>query len=356
MGASSGKNRSDTIPFIGVTSFLCAVLVVALHLYPITAFVSDGAGAYFIKYLSHGAATAAVPTFFGISGFLFFRGVQSHKQIVNKLKKRLGSLVLPYIAWNCLYFVYYILTAKMPFRAQEKALDYSLQGILEAVFLHRYVFIMWFLLNLIILTYALSNLTFLLFRYKWLGRILCLITVIFGVCGLGSLSVPVGGSDVGLFTFSYGCYWFLGALIAIQKIRLPQIPKGVSMASFALYLLCGVFVFLSKDDLAFASFSSLFVFLNTLFFLVGIAGFVPHIRQPAQNMNMIIYGGHGFISVLFLYIAKRLLAPLAGGLSQAATVLCYFACIALIVVICYFGGALLKKILPPVYKVFAGSR
>ncbi len=349
--------NSNNLPIISVVSFLCAVFVVATHLYPVSGFTgSVGAADYVIMYLAHGVATVAVPTFFALSGFLFFRGVKSHRQVADKLKKRLSTLVLPYIAWNSLYFVYYIITAKMPFRSQEKVLDYSLSGILEAIFLHRYIYIMWFMLNLIILTYAFANLVFLLFRHKRIGRVVCLLTVLLGCLGIGSLSIPIGDSDVGLFTFTYGSYWFLGALIAIQDIKLPSLPKSVSAVSLALWPVCSVLVFLGKDDIAFVSLNDIFVLLNTVFFLIAIIGFGSYIPQPKYSMNMIIYGGHGLCNVLYLFAAQKLLAQFSGTVSEAAGLVCYLAGAGLVVAVCYFVGVLMRKWLPPLYKIFSGGR
>lgn len=59
------------------------------------------------KVIAHGA----VPTFFFISGFLFFLKVTEFKKslYVEKLKKRLYSLAVPYVLWILLYLCYIFL-------------------------------------------------------------------------------------------------------------------------------------------------------------------------------------------------------------------------------------------------------
>lgn len=357
MEMKSETNTAKNLPLVGTLGFLSAVMVVALHMYQVYSFtVADGVGAYLIRYLSHGVATVAVPVFFGLSGFLFFRNVNSHRQIFGKIKKRLFSLVIPYIAWNILYFVYYIITAKMPFRNQEIMLDFSWKGIVEAVFFHKYIYNMWFLLNLIVLTYLFANLTFLLFSRKWTGRVICFGIVLLGCLGLGSLSVHVGASDIGVFTLSFGSYWFIGALISIQKIILPPVSKKMASVSLALWIICSIFVFFGKDDIRFTEATNVFVLLNTMFFLIAAAGFETHIHRPAQNMNMIIYGAHGLCSVLYLFAGQKLFAYIPQAVSGAAAVIYYLLGVAATVCICYYGGVLLKRFLPFVYKLFCGSR
>ncbi len=62
------------------------------------------------RVIAHGA----VPTFFFISGFLFFLKVTEFKKslYVEKIKKRLHSLAIPYVLWILLYLCY-MLTLKV---------------------------------------------------------------------------------------------------------------------------------------------------------------------------------------------------------------------------------------------------
>ncbi len=60
--------------------------------------------------LSHVVSHVAVPTFYLLSGFLFFYGVKefTRHQYFNKLYKRLHSLVIPYLLW-CLIPIVWLL-------------------------------------------------------------------------------------------------------------------------------------------------------------------------------------------------------------------------------------------------------
>lgn len=55
-------------------------------------------------------ADLAVPTFFFISGFLFFNSKEmNYSTWMEKLKRRVYSLLIPYIIWNFLFLLYYAL-------------------------------------------------------------------------------------------------------------------------------------------------------------------------------------------------------------------------------------------------------
>lgn len=51
----------------------------------------------------------AVPAFFLVSGFLFFSGKKMDMEVwKGKLKKRVHSLLIPYLIWNTLFLLYYL--------------------------------------------------------------------------------------------------------------------------------------------------------------------------------------------------------------------------------------------------------
>ncbi len=61
--------------------------------------------------VSNIVAALAVPTFFAISGYLFFKGLGNElgrfsvNNYVQKLKRRSRSLLVPYLLWNCIYLI-----------------------------------------------------------------------------------------------------------------------------------------------------------------------------------------------------------------------------------------------------------
>lgn len=67
----------------------------------------------------------SVPMFFLISGYLFFRsGVLDKRVYISKLRSRLHTLLLPYLLWNLIAFLYFVIKHYPP-------LCYVFQGITE---------------------------------------------------------------------------------------------------------------------------------------------------------------------------------------------------------------------------------
>ncbi len=105
------KTFSDIITFL---RFPLIILVVCIHSKTITYYNSpDITGVleiFFSEYLSLGA----VPTFFFISGYLFFRNGFSLELYKRKVKSRVRSLLIPFILWGLIAFT--ILSIKyLPF-------------------------------------------------------------------------------------------------------------------------------------------------------------------------------------------------------------------------------------------------
>ena len=60
---------------------------------------------YFLVYITMKLVCIAVPLFFFISGFLFFKeGVFDFALYQRKLKSRIHTILVPYILWNIIYF------------------------------------------------------------------------------------------------------------------------------------------------------------------------------------------------------------------------------------------------------------
>lgn len=104
----------------------------------------------FIRILNAGILDIAVPGFFFISGFLFFKNF-SLKSYGDVLKKKVHTLMIPYILWNLIGFLYAYCVSNVSFLKQFSSMDtveLTLQTIFEALFLHKYNTVCWYLLSL----------------------------------------------------------------------------------------------------------------------------------------------------------------------------------------------------------------
>lgn len=61
-----------------------------------------------------GMSLAAVPMFYFISGMLFFKGVTSAKDCLPRIRKRARSLLVPYLIWNVIFVLWYVVLTFTP--------------------------------------------------------------------------------------------------------------------------------------------------------------------------------------------------------------------------------------------------
>ncbi len=134
-------------------SFFLSVLVVLLHgvnlaaddnaLAELVRLGEAGFPACFQNFFSNVLGQAAVPGFFLLSAYLFYRTLPSFSGIPEKWRRRFFSLLLPYCCWNLLYYLLYA-------AAGRAALD--LPTFAAAVLQYRCNPVFWYLWQLILLT------------------------------------------------------------------------------------------------------------------------------------------------------------------------------------------------------------
>lgn len=117
--------------------------------------------------VAFGFARTAVPFFFFVSGFLFFRRVDSLAQIRTKMRSRFFSLVVPYMVWSTLWLVLAFLLCRLDLEAAapfQHLFAGSFSVVLNTWLLDPIPGQLWFVRDLIVLC-AISPLLFLSFRF-----------------------------------------------------------------------------------------------------------------------------------------------------------------------------------------------
>lgn len=117
--------------------------------------------------LSTVLGSAAVPGFFLLSAFQFFRGMNRANAffhaLLPKWTRRLKTLVLPYFLWNAIYYLLYVLMQRAPLDAGSLA---------AALFCYRYNPVFWYMQQLILLT-LLTPLVWLLGHKRKFSLLFC---------------------------------------------------------------------------------------------------------------------------------------------------------------------------------------
>ena len=129
---------------IAELQFICCCMIVLRHSDPINGLGIQSAGLTrygelliytFIKVITH-ITEVAVPTFFFISGFLYFSNFDNLNDYITKIKKRIDSIVVPYFLWSFLNWLYFaiithvsVISTKMNMKPVRLDLNSAIQDI-----------------------------------------------------------------------------------------------------------------------------------------------------------------------------------------------------------------------------------
>ena len=193
---------------ITIVSFLCSIIVIWIHTFNLAEYgisLSDtgikGVVAAIEFYWSH-IVGFAVPTFFFISGFLFFRTFEWSK-LKQKYESRIRSILIPYFIWCNIYYFVYVLLAHLPFFRNyfyNPKYELTIHNWLMAMWPECF-YTLWFLRNLILFIAVAPLLYILLKNYvKFPVGLISVIVVLVNSC-LGIVELPMG-----LDLYMLGCY------------------------------------------------------------------------------------------------------------------------------------------------------
>lgn len=130
--------------------------------------------AYFIQRFmgATGICSVANRIFFVLSGLLFFNNMSSVYDCIPKIKKRVRTILIPYILWNCIFVLWYVILENIPgietYVNSDVFSSFSnLQEGLDYLFISPASFPLWFLRDLM-LWIVCSPILYLLIKYlRW---------------------------------------------------------------------------------------------------------------------------------------------------------------------------------------------
>lgn len=184
-------------------TFAFSILVVWTHSFNAELFMGAtkaGDRIYEIEsFFGETAAQIAVPGFFMLSGYLFYRNF-TWKKLGSKWKSRIRSVLVPYLLWNGLYYLGYVIGSHLPAVGDlmgKGVIPFRLETLADAVIRHTYLYVFWYLSQLICLI-ALAPVLYGVLKQSWTG-ILYLAVLLIVI--LGKKDLPVVNEDA-LFYYS----------------------------------------------------------------------------------------------------------------------------------------------------------
>lgn len=340
---------------IKVISFICILLVLYIHsTYGIEVFPEGSLYYYIQNMISRMLGRCAVPLFFMISGYLFFLHT-SHglSSILQKMKKRIRTLLIPYITASLIILLINIIVSVTPgissfvnnpifpllekgcFRVFYAVLFNDGSGLPTA-------FHLWFLRDLIILVLFSPIWYFLLKYLKWYW-----IPIVFILDFFSFNYFPV-----------YALSWFsLGA--ALVKTDVTKERPFLGSVTILIYIaLCLMQLFYPTMELW-----DKCVIPITLLGVISYWYFYGVIVSRSFSLQKHIWLAKACSYTFFIYLFHlpllnifRKLIVLIGGNNQTGYFISYFISPPIFIFFAVLLGMCLKKYVPAFYKTIAGNR
>jgi surface polysaccharide O-acyltransferase-like enzyme len=332
---------------ISTISFVGTVLVVLLH-------SSSGNGdvlkilnlnGYIQNLFSNGIARIAVPMFFLISGYLFFRNIVPTRYFfINKYKSRFKTLVIPFIFWSITWNLFYYVLTLIPYTNNiiKWSFEFTIKSVIDVVFINPKAYQLWFLRDLI----AYVILTPLI--YISIKKLSLKTLIPFFI--LWILNINFGLSSEGFLFFLCGSY------IAINKKSLPKVNNQVL---FILTIICCALL-LIKTYIFMNDFNNIF---HKIFIVMGIIviwygyDYYSNLIDRQKYLeyliefNFFIYLTHEPI----LTIVKKTLELITNS-KNSYDVFIFFLAPIITIAICVLIGGLIKRYLSAIYTLIIGGR
>lgn len=266
----------------------------------------------------------AVPTFFLMSGFLFFINYEPNKA-KDKLKSRIRTLLIPYLLWNIISWLFYLCLTHLPYISDNvnMTMDLSFRGIIYEILMGKYN-ALWFVRVLIILD-ILSPCLY----YAIKGKMKSILFIIILIC----LEVIFNRDAVSVLYSSI--FFCVGAILALNFIDIFSFNFRKSkwlLISFLLICLC--------TSQYITNFSPRILCIYLLFLLIlfwyGVDCFIKYLPERKNapwfaNNSFFLYCSHGII----LESVEKIIL-LIGGITISGAIIDYIfsPIITVVIVIC----------------------
>ncbi len=327
-------------------SFVFSLLVIWVHSYNAELYLGRTPQMAVIYRYQHrigdGIGQIAVPGFFMISGYLFYRGF-SWAKLGEKWQRRIRSVLAPYILWNFLYYLGYVIGSRLPWMTHvvgKGVIPFTLFAAVDAIINYTYNYVFWYLFQLILLI-LLAPALYLLLKHGWsrIGFFLALWWII-----ASQKTLPLVNADALLY------YSASASLALLRRQWVEASPPG--HVFWGCGMLCAAVI--SYQAGLRAAFVPCFV-LCRLMAVAGLWTLLPGERLPKARdfmcHNFFLYGVH-FAFVRFINKAGARVLPSFAAVSM----ILYLLMPALVLCIAAMLGRFLRRYAPLLWNLLNGGR
>lgn len=337
--------------------FPLIVFIVMLHCYTAVQIDNDVWWHCVYPFLSIGEI--GVPSFFFISGFLYFYNVSDgNLQYRRKTKSRVKTLLIPYILWNTLIILLDFVLQSNPFTASfftggnKPIADYGLvdflkcyiyQGEWNFSFATPILSPMWYVRNLMVLCLISPVVYYILKYFKWVAVLLL------GIWWMTTSNIA--------FTQSSVFFFCLGACVKINDLDILKVSSKVKKIFFVFYFILFLADYLVHTEIS-CQYPLYIHRLNLIASIYAVLLVGEKISRCHQWTGM-ISGSSFFIFALHYPLTMALrkatvkFVQVDNGLLIFAI---YLVTIFIVVGICLLVYSSMKKACPSFLNLLTGSR
>lgn len=336
---------------ITTLNVIAIIAVLFIHSYYIEAEMYPIAGRFQVLTGSNALGGLSVPVFYFISGLLFFKNVSQTADCISGIKKRVRTLLIPYVLGNLLYvacfLVLFILPMSTSFVNDNIVSNISIDNPMESLW---YVFItpagfhLWFLRDLIVYV-AFSPLILWSYRRMPWATLIALF-MLFG--GIRSCGVT---------------YFYLGGMIAIcyglEKFRAFINYKVLLTTAVLFFMGCLMTIAPCGKGMIGNPYLQQIVYLNGIIAAWGGYDYFVSEKDSRTVKFLLRLSPFTFFIYLlhepFFNVIKKI-TLITVGVSEWSLIILYI--VNPFILICLLIGVarLLQKTIPSVYHMLTGGR
>ncbi len=357
---------SKDLEFITWLRFPLMVAVVCIHsqvnqyqiLDPTISYSIVGGIQYLFSVI---LASVAVPLFFMFSGYLFFFNIETFeiKTYWNKIKRRVKTLLIPYIIWNIL-FIFYVfclqwVTHKTSTPEVTIVADYSVNDWVRACWSldtnHPINYPLWFIRDLFIVSLC-SPIIYWLIKLE--KKIFPQYTILLLVLGLlYILDIPSEKRFIpsipSVFCFTLGAYFSLS-----HKSFIPPKKIGISITFVYGFLIVILMILYNQPHVHIIHRVAIIVGLFCVIYLTSLIK-NKHIYPILTNATFFIYVTHAFVIRIFDKLTNDILSPIITQ-NQFIALAAYIVVISATILLGIVGNYLLQQYMPKTANILLGGR
>lgn len=353
-------------------SMICMIAVVFIHSYNYTdtflqtqTLITEGLhfGACLEFLFSNALTRFAVPMFFAMSGFFFFKGKNFNKQTYFiQIKKRIKSILLVFIIFSIISFficaLIYLIIGEGIIPMIDERMVYVLKGgfgFLYPLLQNPFAFQLWFLAQLFIMAIFSPIVYLLVKKLKWIPIVI--------LAGLWLFDLNLNIFTYTLFNCDAYLFFTLGAYIAINDIHVPGLNNSINNKSIKIFTLIfwiAISIFYTILAATLKDKTIIQTFIYKVICILGIINIwlIFDNIKPCENKvintlkenNFSVYLYHEpLLHIIFMTVT-------AYYKSDVIRMVLYFILPCIIILACAYFGKFLRKKAPKLNRLITGGR